>query len=73
MAAEPTTPQLETEAPLRFFLGEDDFDGEVLVSLESFLMFDNEITHGLDELERRWADWSTPDSLRRDLWADLGR
>lgn len=60
-------------APLRFFLGEDDFDGEVTVTLESFLLFDNEMTHGLDNLERRWSDWATPNSTRRDIWENVSR
>ena len=55
----------EAVEPLRFYLGEDDFDGQVLVSLESFLRFDNQMAHRLDSLERTWADWSTRKSLRR--------
>lgn len=58
---------------LKFYLGEDDFDGQVLVSLESFLLFDNEMTHDLDQLERRWSDYSTRNSKRRDAWANWER
>lgn len=72
--AEPTThPTTQEATPLRFFLGEDQFDSHVAVSLASFLLFDNEITHGLDSLERSLADWSTPNSLRRDIWENIDR
>ena len=72
--AEPTITKAATQAaPLRFFLGEDDFNGEVTVTLESFLLFDNEMTHGLDSLERRWSNWATPNSLRRDIWENVNR
>ena len=53
---------------LQLLLGEDEFDGHLTVQLESFLLFDIAITHGLDALERRWSDWATPHSLRRDIW-----
>ena len=60
--------QLKTLTVPKLMLGEDDFDCEVTVDLESFLLFDNGMTHSLDSLERRYADWSTPEALRRDLW-----
>ena len=65
-----TTTQAQT---LKLLLGEDEFDGQMAVKLESFLLFDNSITHGLDALERRWSDWATPDSLRRDIWENVER
>lgn len=59
---------------LQLLLGEDEFDGgHMAVHLESFLLFDNGITHELDALERRWADWATPQSLRRDIWENFER
>ena len=57
----------------KLMLGEDEFDGQMTVALESFLLFDNGITHGLDSLERRYSDWATPDSLRRDIWENVQR
>lgn len=63
----------QTTTNLKLMLGEDDFDGQVTVQLESFLLFDNAMTHGLDALERRYADWATPDTLRRDIWENLER
>ena len=58
---------------LKLLLGEDEFDGHMAVQLDTFLLFDNAITHGLDALERRWSDWATPDSLRRDIWENVAR
>ena len=66
--AEKTSP-----APLQLLLGEDQFDGHMAVQLDSFLLYDNAITHGLDALERRYSDWATPQSLRRDIWENLER
>ncbi len=63
----------QTTTNLKLMLGEDDFDGQVTVQLESFLLFDNAMTHGLDALERRYSDWATPDTLRRDIWENLER
>ena len=70
---DPAAAKTAQPAPLRFYLGEDEFDGQLMVSLESFLLFDNEITHGLDSLERRWSDYSTNNSRRRDAWANWER
>jgi hypothetical protein len=58
---------------LKILLGEDEFDGQMSVQLDSFLLFDNALTHGFDALERRYSDWATPDSLRRDIWENLER
>ena len=58
---------------MRLLLGEDNHDGHLVVPLESFLLFDNAITHGLDALERHWADFATPASLRRDIWENFER
>lgn len=66
--AEQTTP-----APLKLLLGEDEFDGHLAVQLDTFLLYDNALTHGLDALERRWSDWATPSSLRRDIWENIER
>ena len=63
----------QTTTNLKLMLGEDDFDGQVTVQLESFLLFGNAMTHGLDALERRYSDWATPDTLRRDIWENLER
>ena len=76
--AEPTTKNAFGELDLnqkqpRFFLGEDDFDGHVAVRLEAFLLFDHDMTHGLDNLERMWADRSTPNSRRKDIWENVER
>ena len=68
--ANPTATQSQT---LQLMLGEDEFEGQVLVRLESFLLFDNRMTHDIDALERRWADWATPQSLRRDIWENFER
>ncbi len=57
----------------KLMLGEDDFDTQVTVKLESFLLFDNAMTHSLDALERRYSDWATPQSLRRDIWENIER
>lgn len=73
MADRTITKAASDPTPLRFLLGEDEFDGELTVSLESFLLFDNEITHDLDSVERRWSDWATPNSLRRDIWENINR
>lgn len=62
-----------TKTTLKLLLGEDDFNGQVTVQLDSFLLFDNGLTHALDALERRYADWATPDSLRRDIWENVER
>ena len=67
------TEKTTTNRSLKLMLGEDDYNGEVTVSLDSFLLFDNAITHGLDALERRYSDWATPASLRHELWAEIGR
>ena len=65
--------QTITPKSLQLLLGEDEFDGHMTVHLETFLLFDNAITHELDALERRWADWATPQSLRRDIWENFER
>lgn len=70
MSANPAT---SSNQALQLILGEDDFEGHMVVPLESFLLFDNALTHELDALERRWADWSTPQSLRRDIWENIDR
>ena len=70
--AEPTS-SLTSISSLQLLLGEDEFDGHMAVHLDSFLLFDNAITHGLDSLERRWSDWATPSSLRRDIWENFER
>lgn len=62
-----------TKCPLQLILGEDEFEGHMVVHLESFLLFDNAVTHELDALERRWADWTTPQSLRREIWENFER
>ena len=62
-----------THTTLKLLLGEDEFDGHMAVQLDSFLLFDNGITHGLDALERRWSNWATPNSLRRDIWENVER
>jgi len=63
-----------TKTPtLRLLLGEDEFEGHVAVNLESFLLFDNGITHALDSLERRYSDWTTPASLRKHIWENFER
>lgn len=62
-----------TKTTLKLLLGEDDFNGQVTVQLDSFLLFDNGLTHALDALERRYSDWATPDSLRRDIWENVER
>ena len=67
--AHPTT----STKSLQLLLGEDEFEGHMAVPLESFLLFDNALTHELDALERRWADWATPESLRRDIWEYFDR
>ena len=59
--------------PLQLILGEDEFEGHMVVGLESFLLFDNALTHELDVLERRWSDFATPQSLRRDIWENIDR
>lgn|GEM_PF-4691706 len=72
--AEVTTNEELTTLPVpKLMLGEDDFDCQVTVKLESFLLFDNALAHSLDALERRYSDWSTPHSLRRDLWEHYER
>ena len=58
---------------LQVVLVKDDFDGQIAVELDTFLLFDNSIGLGLDALERRWADWATPGSLRRDIWENIER
>lgn len=63
----------QTTTRLKLMLGEDDFDCQMTVALDSFLLFDNALTHGLDSLERRYSDWATPDSLRRDIWENIER
>ncbi len=65
--------QTKSQVVPKLMLGEDEFDGQVSVGLESFLLFDNTMTHGLDSLERRYSDWATPDSLRRDIWENVQR
>ena len=65
--------QLKSLTVPKLLLGEDDFGGEVTVELESFLLYDNGMAHSLDALERRYADWATPDSLRRDLFENFER
>ena len=65
--------QLKSLSVPKLMLGEDDFGSEVTVDLESFLLFDNGMTHSLDSLERRYSDWSTPQALRRDLWENFER
>ena len=63
----------EPTAEFHVVLTEDDHDGQIAVGFDTFLLFDNSISHGLDALERRWADWATPDSLRRDIWENIER
>ena len=58
---------------LRFYLGEDEFDGQVMLTLQSFLLFDQEISHGLDALECRWSDFSTAHSARQNASANWER
>ena len=65
--------QLKLLSVPKLMLGEDEHDGQVTVELESFLLFDNAMTHSLDALERRYSDWATPQSLRRDLWEHYKR
>ena len=62
-----------TTSRLKLLLGEDEFDGQMTVHLDSFLLFDNGITHCLDSLERRYSDWATPDAIRRDIWENVER
>ncbi len=63
----------EPISTLQVVLGEDDYGGQITVGFDTFLLFDNSIGHGLDALERRWADWATPGSLRRDIWENIER
>ena len=63
----------EPISTLQVVLAEDDYDGQITVGFDTFLLFDNSIGHGLDALERRWADWATPSSLRRDIWENVER
>ncbi len=63
----------EPISTLQVVLAEDDYDGQIKVGFDTFLLFDNSICHGLDALERRWADWATPGSLRRDIWENVER
>ena len=44
---------------LQVVLAKDEFDGQITVGFDTFLLFDNSIGLGLDALERRWADWAT--------------
>ena len=64
---------MEPISSLHVFLGDEDSEGQVTVALDTFLLFDNSISHGLDALERRWADWATPASVRRDIWENVER
>ena len=64
---------LEPISTLHVVLAENDQAGRILVTLDTFLLFDNSIGHGLDVLERRWSDWATPASLRRDIWENIER
>lgn len=73
MAEQTKTKAKSQEASLKLMLGEDEYDGQMTVKLDSFLLFDNAMTHGLDALERRYADWATPNSLRRDIWENIER
>lgn len=68
-----TNQEIKTLPVPKLMLGEDDFDCQVTVKLESFLLYDNAMTHTLDALERRYADWATPQSLRRELWEHYER
>ena len=58
---------------LQVVLAKDDCEGHITVGFDTFLLFDNSMGHGLDALERRWADWATPASLRRDIWEYVER
>jgi hypothetical protein len=63
----------ESNPTIHVLLGEESQQGQVAVALDSFLLFDNAVSHGLDALERRWADYATPASLRREIWENFER
>ena len=62
----------ESTPTIHVLLGEGN-SGQLSVALDSFLMFDNDVSHALDAVERRWADYATPASLRRDIWEHFER
>lgn len=63
----------EESTIINVVLAEDSPNGSVEVALDSFMLFDNSVTHGLDALERRWSDFATPASLRREIWENFER
>lgn len=56
----------EGQQLLRLVLCRNSTGGRVSVDLESYLVFNSDIDHGLQQLVDRWSDFMTPDAVRMD-------
>jgi hypothetical protein len=58
----------EPTITIRVVLAGEGGKGQISVELQSFLRFNQRMDRRLGSLEKRWAGWAAPRSVRRGRW-----